>query len=101
MNAPRWQYQDEREWRQYVVQVARTHGWSVYYHHDSKRTTPGWPDLALIRVPVFMLVELKSDHGKLSRAQQECIAMLQACGASVHVWRPCDEDHVRRVLRQP
>lgn len=96
-----WQYDNEREWHRYVVQLAHVCGWSVFQCSDSRRTTPGWPDLALVRVPSFMLVELKSNTGRVTAIQQHAIADLQGCGLEVHVWRPEDEALVRQRLKQP
>jgi len=95
-----WQYDNEAEWRRYVIGSARLAGWTVFYWQDSRRTTPGWPDLALLRVPDFILVELKTNTGRLTRQQQLCIAELQACGLNVHVWRPEDEASVMQYLRR-
>lgn len=95
----RWQYANEREWHQYVRETARQLGWRVFDWHDSRRTTPGWPDLALVRPPRFMLAELKTDEGRLTARQQEVIADLQASGIEVHIWRPVDEQLMRTQLR--
>jgi hypothetical protein len=101
MTLERWQYENEREWQRYVVQLARSRGWSVFHVPDSRRTTPGWPDLALLRAPDFLLVELKTNNGRLSRNQQTTIDALEACHVEVHVWRPQDEDAVRERLARP
>jgi hypothetical protein len=95
-----WTYDSETEWRSYVMEAARFAGWSVFYWPDSRRTTPGWPDIALLRVPDFLLVELKTNNGKLTRQQQLTISELQASGIHVEVWRPVDEAHVMRYLKR-
>ena|SRR5215813_5299012 len=94
----RWQYDSEREWQRIVVEYANKYGWSVFHHQDSRRTTPGWPDLAMFRVPDFMLVELKTDTGKVSRHQRSVLEALEQCGVEVHVWRPLDEPEVMHRL---
>jgi hypothetical protein len=97
----RWQYASESEWQRMVTEIAHTCGWSVFHWQDSRRTTPGWPDLALIQAPQFMLVELKTDEGRLSRHQKNVLSALHECGLEVHVWRPSDERDVRaRLLRK-
>lgn len=97
----RWQYDNEREWQRYVVQLARSRRWTVFHVPDSRRTTPGWPDLAMFRVPDFMLVELKTNNGRMSKQQQATVEALALCGVEVHVWRPQDDTAVRQRLKGP
>ena len=87
----------EREWQSEVVAAAHHLGWSVYHTHDSRRSEPGWPDLALVR-DRFMVAELKTDTGKLSAAQERWIGLLKAAGVETYVWRPTDRDHMLREL---
>ena len=87
----------EREWQAEVVAAARHLGWSVYHTADSRRSEPGWPDLALVR-DRFMVAELKTDTGKLSAAQERWIGLLTAAGVETYVWRPQDRDHMLRAL---
>src|SRR3972149_6016351 len=44
-------------------------------------------------------VELKSEKGKLSEAQIECIKSLRASGAQVFIWRPDDRADIERLVR--
>jgi hypothetical protein len=47
-----------------------------------------------------VLVELKSEKGKVTPAQQHWLDLLGACpGLEVHVWRPSDWDGVTEILR--
>lgn len=89
----------EREWQAQVVQAARLLGWSVYHTHDSRRSEPGWPDLALVRERLVM-AELKTDTGRVSEAQQRWLALLDAAGVETYLWRPRDVDSVLSVLRR-
>jgi hypothetical protein len=51
----------------------------------------GWPDITLWHPERgFMLVELKSQNGKIRPEQSEVLASLEAAGVEVHVWRPSD-----------
>lgn len=84
----------EREWQGLIVQFARLHGWAVMHHLDSRGTEAGWPDLVLIRPPELLIVELKSERGKVSAAQQNWLDALSACGVETGVWRPSDERSV-------
>lgn len=91
----------EKDWQQQVVDFARLCGWWTHHHLHSRGSTPGWPDLVLVRVPELLLVELKTDTGKLSAEQVAVLAMLDGCGVETHVWRPRDWDAVHdRLLRR-
>lgn len=85
---------NEKEWQGLVVQFARLHGWAVMHHLDSRGTEAGWPDLVLIRPPELLIVELKSERGKVSTAQQSWLDALGACGIETGIWRPRDEKSV-------
>jgi hypothetical protein len=87
----------EREWQSQVTEAARTLGWRVYHTHDSRRSEPGWPDLALVRDRLIM-AELKTEAGRLSESQRTWIDSLANAGVEVYVWRPSDVNHVLRTL---
>jgi hypothetical protein len=61
----------------------------------------GFPDLILVRERDrrLVLVELKSDTGRLTPAQVRVHACLRAAGVTVVVWRPRDWDDVVEALR--
>jgi len=88
----------EKQWQATVVKAARTLGWRVYHTYDSRRSQPGFPDLVIVRDRVVYL-ELKSEGGRLFRAQANWLAALGLAGAEVHVFRPSDWDLVSEVLR--
>lgn len=44
-------------------------------------------------------MELKSDTGKLSAAQSDCLATLNRAGAHAYLWRPRDFATIEAVLR--
>lgn len=92
---------DEEGWQAQVIQQAEWMGWWVHHHYDSRRSTPGWPDLVLLRPPQILFVELKTESGRLTRAQWEVIDMLRACGLAAQVWRPSDWPEVERTLARP
>ena len=89
----------EREWQAQVVDAARLMGWRVYHTHDSRRSEPGWPDLALVRDRLVM-AELKTDTGRVSNDQQKWLALLTAAGVETYLWRPSDFDEVLAVLKR-
>ena len=60
-----------------LIEAARLNGWLVYHTFDSRRSDPGWPDLALVRDDVLHLFELKSQRGRVKPEQAEWIAALE------------------------
>ncbi len=64
------------------------------------RSERGWPDLALVRPPRFLLAELKTDKGMTTPSQDEWLALLSSCPAiEVYLWRPHDFNDVVEGLR--
>lgn len=88
----------EREWQAQVIEAARLLGWRVYHTHDSRRSEPGWPDLALVRDRLVM-AELKTANGRVSTAQEGWLDALQAAGVETYLWRPSDWDAVIATLK--
>lgn len=132
--------QTEEQWQQVVIEYAQLMGWLVAHFRparvgDSWRTPVaadgvGFPDLVLVRGPVLIFAELKSDTGKVRPEQQAWLDALGALDspiatayadaygeaasdgiapwpagvkvAAVHafVWRPRDWGVVQGVLRR-
>lgn len=67
-------------------------GWKTYHTHDSRRSNPGWPDLALVHPKRgrFMVRELKKHTGRVSKEQREWLDALTGAGVDAGVWRPMD-----------
>lgn len=94
----------EDEWLSRVLDTARVHGWRVQ-HVRPARTQRGWrtpvqgdrgaPDLLLARGGRVLLVELKSDRGRLGPGQGEWLA---AAGEHARLWRPRDWPQVLAEL---
>lgn len=94
----------EAEFLTRVVETARVHGW-LAHHARPARTARGYrtaiqgdrgaPDLLLAREGVVLLVELKTDTGRLGPGQRE---WLDACGEHALLWRPKDWDDVLATL---
>jgi glycine/D-amino acid oxidase-like deaminating enzyme len=81
----------EADWQELVVQYARLQGWWCFHPYDSRKSQAGWPDLVLMRPPELVIVELKSQRGKVTQEQERVLAMLDECGVEAHLWRPADE----------
>lgn len=66
-----------------VTELAELYGWLVYHTHDSRRSAPGFPDLALAKGGRVILAELKAERGRLSATQERWVRE-----AGAVVWRP-------------
>lgn len=99
MNAPLGVV-SERDWQGLVHTFATFNGWSTYHTFDSRSSQPGWPDLVLCRPPELIIVELKTDKGKVTAAQQDWLDQLTAAGVETHVWRPSDWTDVEARLKR-
>jgi len=93
-------YSDEKAWQADIVDTATRLGWQLRYHtFDSRRSTPGFPDLVLCRAPRLIFAELKSDNGRVTPDQWQWIDELGSCGPpEAYVWRPEIRDTVDRIL---
>lgn len=91
----------EEAFLQAVIEQAKFHGWWVVHARDSRKSTPGLPDLLLIRPPRVVFAELKKTGGRLSREQVHVNALLAACpGVESYVWHPEDERRITEILRR-
>lgn len=103
--------ESERQFQGAVLDLARRLGWKVAHFHDSRRQVrrsdgsyrtigdgdaKGFPDLVLIRPPRLLIVELKTDKGRVRPEQHawlHSLGLVQiASGGVVEacVWRPRD-----------
>lgn len=78
-----------------VIDMCRLFGVAWYHTYSSRRSVPGWPDLALCGSRGFILRELKTDTGRLSDEQQHWGLMLRSAGQNWDVWRPADLNNGR------
>jgi hypothetical protein len=90
--------QTEREFQRTVVDAARTFGWFVVAFPQMVGNPPGWPDLTMFRNGNTVLVELKTERGKLSPRQLAMREDLKAHGMTVYVWRPSMWDDIVALL---
>jgi hypothetical protein len=88
----------EQQFQAQVVALARIRGWLEYHTYDSRRSTPGFPDLVLVRPGRVVWAELKTDAGKLTAAQAAWLQALRDAGQEVHVWRPANWPEIEAAL---
>jgi hypothetical protein len=74
-----------------VRQLAKIHGWQVYHTRDSRKSERGFPDVVLTDGEAVLFIELKTNTGKVTAAQQTWLSLLQHTGkVEAQVWRPRD-----------
>ena len=89
----------EKEFMVAVKEAAEIHGWLFYHTYDSRRSTPGFPDLVLVRPPEVIFVELKAQKGRVTAYQKHWSEALESCpGVEHYLWRPSDWDELVEVL---
>lgn len=82
-----------------VIELAQRCGWLVFHPFDSRRSTPGYPDLTLCKPPRLLLMELKTERGRVRPEQREWLAALAQCpGAEVALLRPHDWPVIEAAL---
>jgi VRR-NUC domain. len=87
----------EKEFQQSIINVAHLLGWKVYHTWSSIRSVAGFPDLVLVRRDRLIFAEVKTENGKVTKAQQEWLDNLQHV-AEVYVFRPRDWTNVVDIL---
>jgi len=90
----------EQDFMQQIIDLAHLYGWMAYHTFDSRRSAPGYPDLAFCHPTrgEYFLAELKAEKGRLSPAQQRWIDALRAAHVETYIWRPGDFDTIVRRL---
>lgn len=103
----------EADFQSFVIDAALMAGWRIAHFRPAEtgkgwRTpmigSPGWPDLAMVRPPRFILSELKVlpatlVRGRPSPEQEIWLQLLrQVPGIETYVWRPIDRDEIIRCL---
>ena len=85
-----------------VRRAARQNGWADYHPAISMGSPAGFPDLVLVRPPVIIFAELKSERGRLSTSQRAWLERFEQCGIpgriDTYIWRPNDWPDILRIL---
>jgi len=97
-------YITEKELLQTIIEMAEALGYMVYHvleqKHYARRTSKGFPDLLLLRRNRVIVVECKSERGRVTSQQQEWLDEFRTIpGLEVYVWRPSDLDQIEEILR--
>jgi|SRR5690242_1746841 len=74
-----------------VKKIAIAQGWLFYHPYDSRKSTPGYPDLTLVhRSGLVLFRELKREKGYATPDQKVWLAALTEAGADAAIWKPRD-----------
>ena len=88
----------EKSFQQLVIDYAKLKGWTVYHTFNSRKSTPGYPDLSMVRGARHVVAELKSEHGRLTPDQRRWLEAFQHTSTEVYLWRPSAWPDIERVL---
>ena len=86
--------ESEAAFQTWVVDYARLRGWLTAHVRDSRgQDATGMPDLVLARAGVVLLIELKAEGGKTTKAQAVWLA-----ASGNHLYRPSDRLELMGLL---
>lgn len=89
----------ERDFMAHVVKLAKERGFLVYHTWRSDKSEPGFPDLVLVRADAVWWVEIKTETGKLTKAQRDWMQALEKANMRVRLWRPSDWPVILELLK--
>lgn len=91
----------EESFQAAVIDLARHAGWLVWHAYDSRRSSPGFPDLTLVNPPAGRVIfaELKTQRGRVRPEQRTWLWALEKCpSVEVALWRPSQWDEIVAAL---
>lgn len=92
-------FRHELDFQRDVCRLMDLRGWHWHHERDSRRSKRGLPDLIATRAGRLLMIELKSEHGKLRPEQGIWLALLrQVPGVETYLWKPSDWDTIDGVL---
>lgn len=89
--------QSEAEFQAKITETCDLLGLKWHHEVDSRKSKSGFPDLCIAGNTVIFL-ELKTEKGVVSKAQQDWIDRLNAAGGFARVVRPSDWDLIYKLL---
>ena len=89
----------EKDFLQFVTDVANLGQWLIYHTYDSRRSQAGFPDLVLTLGGRVIFAELKTQKGRLRPTQRDWLDALSICnGVEAYLWRPSDANAIMNTL---
>ena len=89
----------ERDFQEWLRQLARMFGWRYYHTHRSDHSAAGFPDVVMVRGPRLIFAELKVGKGTLSDGQREWMEALRRVeGAETYLWYPNQRAEIEEIL---
>ena len=100
----------ERQLQDAIAELAQVRGFMVHHQRPARTAEgwrsavmydgKGWPDLVIVGHGRCLIVEVKSEKGKVTLDQHAWLEMLRDTTVEVHVWRPADwlDGTIDRVL---
>jgi hypothetical protein len=94
----------EQAWQRTVQRLLDQHGFAYRYHTwNSRRSPSGFPDLIAVHHLAgrpLLAIELKTDVGQVTPAQQAWLTALAGCtGVVAEIWRPANLEEIAARLR--
>jgi hypothetical protein len=89
----------EKQFMAEVMKLLKEHRWRTYHTHDSRKSNAGFPDIVAVRGRRVLWIELKTEEGRVSAAQQNWIDDLVAAGQKAFVLRPSQWEELVRLVR--
>jgi hypothetical protein len=90
---------DEKAWDAEFRKLFTRLGWEGYHTLNSRGSKSGYPDWTLVRERVVW-VELKTETGQLTAAQECWRDWIKEAGGEWWCWRPGDYLEAERVLTE-
>lgn len=89
----------EKAFQAQIVQFGKLTGWWVYHTFDSRKSQAGFPDLTIIRDhhPIIFW-ECKTEKGRVSKAQEKWLAVLDSGPNEARIVRPSDWAYIEERL---
>jgi VRR-NUC domain len=97
---PKPRHYPEKDFMHSVLELVNLMGWLSYHTHNSKHSSPGFPDLVMVKDTHLIFAELKSDNGKTTPDQKKWLeALSKVETVSSHLWKPQDWEKIEGKLR--
>ena len=90
----------EAELESFVEECLILFRWVWHHASDSRRSTPGLPDIVAARDGRLIFAELKTEIGRVTTGQERWFAELATCEhVETYIWRPRDMNEIIEVLK--